>query len=185
MQGLVPLRLRQFCHWDSGPTGHDLSNLFLGHPLVHHGLVARFSSLLRLTKLSHDTGYVPVLQFCRLFQIVIVFCHLDLVVDLLQFRFQRMDSLHHILLIIPFRLRPSKFFPQLCQLLLENCKPLPAEVIGLLFQSSFFDLQLHNMPLHVIQFRGQGIQLRLDQSTCLIHEINGLIRQKTVGDVAI
>ena len=96
-----------------------------------------------------------------------------------------MDPLHHIFLIIPFRLCPGKFFPQLCQFLLQNRKPLPAEIVSFFFQGSLFDLQLHDMTLYIVQLRRQGIQFGLDQGTCLIHKIDGFIRKKTVGDVAV
>ena len=44
---------------------------------------------------------------------------------------------------------------------------------------------LHDPALQLIQIRRHGIQLRLYQSAGLIYQIDGLIRQETVGNIAV
>ena len=62
---------------------------------------------------------------------------------------------------------------------------LLTQVISLLLQGRFLDLQLHNLTPELIQLRRHGIQLRLNQSAGFIHQVNGLIRQETVGDITV
>src|SRR5690606_5163613 len=47
------------------------------------------------------------------------------------------------------------------------------------------DLQLHDATVDLIQFFRLGINLHAQASRRLVDEVNGLIRQETVGNVAI
>ena len=48
-----------------------------------------------------------------------------------------------------------------------------------------YPFDLHDLSLDLIQLGGQGIQLRLDHGTGLIHQVNGLIRQESVGYIPV
>ena len=60
-----------------------------------------------------------------------------------------------------------------------------AQLVALLGQGRFLDLQLHDMPGNVIQLRGHGIHFRADQGAGLVHQVDGLIRQEPVADVPV
>ena len=62
---------------------------------------------------------------------------------------------------------------------------LAAQTVVLLLKRLFLNLQLHDTPSQLIQLCGHGIQLCLDQSTRLIHKVDGLIRQETVGNIPV
>ena len=47
------------------------------------------------------------------------------------------------------------------------------------------DLELHDALLDVLQFRRQAVDLDAQLGGCLIDEVDGLVRQKPVGDVAV
>ena len=46
-------------------------------------------------------------------------------------------------------------------------------------------MQLGDTMVHLIQFSGHGVQLGLDHGAGFIHQVNGLIGQETVGDIAV
>ena len=58
---------------------------------------------------------------------------------------------------------------------------------GVLFlrQRRALDFQLQNLPVELVQFRRLGIQFHLDARRRLVHQVNRLVRQKPVGDVAM
>ena len=58
-------------------------------------------------------------------------------------------------------------------------------MILLFLQGRHLDLHLHDFPLQLIQFRGHTVQFRLDQGTGLIHQVDGLVRQKSVGNITV
>ena len=61
----------------------------------------------------------------------------------------------------------------------------PAEPVFFFLQRLFLNLQLHDTPPQLIQLCRHGIQLRLNQRAGLIHQVNGLIRKKTVRNVTV
>ena len=46
-------------------------------------------------------------------------------------------------------------------------------------------MQLGDTMVHLIQFSGHGVQFGLDHGAGFIHQVNGLIGQETVGDIAV
>ena len=59
------------------------------------------------------------------------------------------------------------------------------EAVGLLFQGGLLDLVLDDLPLDHVQLGGHGVDLRADEGAGLVDEVDGLVGQETVGDVAV
>ena len=59
------------------------------------------------------------------------------------------------------------------------------EGIVVLLQGGFFNFQLHDMAADIVQLGRQGIDFRTDHGAGFIHQVDGLIRQEPVGDVAV
>ena len=83
MQCLVTFTLGQLCDRNTRPAGNNTCDLFLADVLMYQRkifilnfLFLNFQLLLQLWKFS-------ILQFCRFFQIIILLCSLDLILDLL------------------------------------------------------------------------------------------------------
>ena len=68
----------------------------------------------------------------------------------------------------------------LCQLLLQCLQTVSTQTVGFFLQGCFLNLHLHDLTGQFIQFCRHGIQLRLNQCTSLIYQVNSLIRQETV-----
>ena len=57
--------------------------------------------------------------------------------------------------------------------------------VGFFEQSLPLDLQLQNAPFDLVDLYGKGIELHAQSRCCFVHQINGLVREKTVGDVTL
>ena len=88
-------------------------------------------------------------------------------------------------LVLPLRRQRLGFVLQVRDLLVNYLEPLLAGRVLFLRQRRALDFQLQNLPVKLIQLRRLGIQFHLDARGRLIHEINRLVRQKPVRDVAI
>ena len=71
------------------------------------------------------------------------------------------------------------------QLLLEFGQAATGQLVLFLLQGSFLDLHLDDLPGNGIQLRGHGIHLGADLSAGLVHQVDGLVRQEAVGDIAV
>ena len=185
MQRLIPLAFRQLSHRNPRPPGNNTGNLILRHRLMHQRQILLMNRFLLLRQLLLKLRKLAVLQLRRLIQIIILLRRLNLLINILNFLTQLGETLHRGFFIIPLSLLPVKFIPKLRKLSLKMLQPLLAQTIRLLFQSRLFNLKLHDFPAQLIQLRRHRIKLRLNQSTGFIHQVNRLIRQKTVGNIAI
>ena len=146
-------------------------------PFLHRALL--------LLQLLQKLRQPPVLKLRRLLKVVILLGAFDLVFDLLNLTTQLLNPLHGRLFVLPLGFLRRKRIFQLRQLLLQICKPLARETVGFLFQCGFLDLELHHTTVQLVKLRRHGVQLGLDQGTRLVHEVNRLVRQKTVADIAV
>ena len=64
-------------------------------------------------------------------------------------------------------------------------KAFLGELVGLLFKRHFFDFKLHYLTANVVKLRRHGVNIRANGGAGLVHKVNGLIRKKTVGDIAV
>src|SRR5579875_1662479 len=71
-----------------------------------------------------------------------------------------------------------KFFDQLAEALARGR-------IALLFQGLTLDLELHNAPVQLVDRLGLGIDLHAQARGRFVHQVNRLVGQKAVGDIAV
>ncbi|MNE71414.1 hypothetical protein D3C80_1672890 [compost metagenome] len=76
-------------------------------------------------------------------------------------------------------------FFQIGQLPLQILQAAGAGIVRFFFQRGFFNLHLHQAAGNLIHLTRHGVDLGTDHRTGLIHQINRLIRQEAVGDVAV
>ena len=107
-------------------------------------------------------------------------------------RFQRVNLLFlfadagdGVLLHLPARLAGVRLLAQPGELLIELPEPLARMRVVLLEQRLALDLQLQNAPFDLIDLHGKRIELHAQSRRRFIDQIDGLIGQKPVGDVAV
>ena len=74
---------------------------------------------------------------------------------------------------------------QLGQLFFEVAQTALAQSVGLLFQADLLDLQLGDAVGEVVHLAGHTVHLGLYHGAGFIHEVNGLIGEEAVGDIAV
>ena len=130
-------------------------------------------------------GQFAVFQLGGLVQVVAVLRHLYLGIDLLDLLPQVLHLADGLFLVLPAGLHAVKLLPQLGQLFLYLRQVGLGQLVGLLLHGRFLNFQLHDAVPQLIHFGGHRVHLGLDESAGFIHQVNGLIRQETVGDVAV
>ena len=75
--------------------------------------------------------------------------------------------------------------PQLGHLLLDLRQPLLGVLLGLVGQLPVGQFQLHQPPLHLVDLVRHALQLHRQPAGGLVHQVDGLVGQEAVGDVAV
>ena len=126
-----------------------------------------------------------MLEFGRLVQVVVALRLLDPAVDLFDPAPQVPDAGYHVLFGLVLRPERVGLLPGLLKLPAEDLEPLPARRVLFLRQRGLLDLQLHDATRCVVQFRRQRVDFRPDHRARLVDEVDRLVRQEAVRDVAV
>ena len=152
---------------------------------MHQGKILHPDLLLLNLQLLPQGGQRTVVQLAGLCIVPLSLGDLDLAVHGINLLPELRELLHGSLFILPLSLPVVKFILQLSKLFLQCFQPLLAQSVALFLECDLLDFQLHGPAVQLIQLRGHGIQLRFDQGTGLVHQIDGLIRKKAVRDIAV
>ena len=185
MQCLASFALCQLGNRDSRPFGYDSCNLILCHALPHKAQILIPNPLLFCLQFLLKLRQPAVLQLRSLIQVILLLCVLNLPVHTLYLLPEGGETVHAGLLILPLGLLGCKFIVKLSQLLLEVRQAVLAQAVSFLFEGCLFYLHLHDFPGHFIQLSRHGIHLSLNHGAGFIHQVNGLIRQETVGNIPV
>ena len=186
VQDLLALTLAQLCDGDARPLGDDVCYLLLGDGVVHHGVaLALLGLLLRLCKLTLKRREVRVFELCGLLVLVVELGVLDVGVELFELGLEVLDLVHAVLLAVPARLHLVELILEVGQLLAQLRETVLAELVVLLLQRHLLDLQLHDLAADVVHLGGHRVDLGADEGAGLVDEVNGLVGEETVGDVAV
>src|SRR5207247_7096768 len=88
------------------------------------------------------------------------------------------------LLLLPVRARGARLFLGMGGLALELPEALLAGGVGLFLERLALDLQARDRPLHLVELRRHRVDLHAELRRGLVDEVDGLVRQEAVGDVA-
>jgi hypothetical protein len=187
MKQLLHLAFHQPRHRHPGPAAHHLGDIFLVHFFLDQlRLVLLFGELLVLLgQLLLQAHQLAVLQFRRAIEIVLPLRLRDLHLGLLHLFAYRPQALHRVLFALPLRHQRVGFRLEIRQLLFEFRQPLFRRLVFLLLQRLALDFELHDAPPRLVQFRRHGVDLRAQPRARFVHQIDRLIRQEPVRDVAV
>ncbi len=125
------------------------------------------------------------MQLCNLSQICLAFGlpffdlgRFDLFLD----RAQRHDG---GLLQLPVRAQSTRLFLQVRQFFFQFSQAFFAGFVLFLLQRLTFDLQLHDLTIDFVQRRRLGIDLHAQARSRFIDQVDGLVGQLPIGDVAL
>ena len=185
-QQLFALALHQTADGDARPLADDVGDLVLGHGVMHHGVVAivLLGRSLGVLELLFKRGQIRILELRGFLVLEIGLRPLDVAVHLLDLALELLDALHTVLLRLPAGLHGVELFLLVGKLLLQFLQTVAGELVVLLLEGHFLDLLLHDLAAQIVQLGGHGVDLRADHRAGLIHEVDGLVGQETVGDIA-
>ncbi len=79
---------------------------------------------------------------------------------------------------------PRRLLAQLGQFGLDGLAPLLGGGVLLLAERVQFDVELLDAPLHLVDLEGHGVDLDAQLAGGFVHQVDGLVGQEAVGDVA-
>ena len=185
---LVELALHHLGHGHSGPGAHDLGDLIGGHLLVQAFAILlllrleRGLGLLNLLLQARDHG---VTQLGRTAQIAVTRRALFLALSLVELALELLYVVDGVLLVEPAGLLHVELFLDLGDLLAQGLKTFLGGVVGLLHERLLLDLQLGELTRGGIDLDRHAIELHAQAACRLIDQVDGLVGQEAVGDVAI
>ena len=183
MQELAALAFEHLFDRHAGPARHDGGDLLGGDRFLAHHAAAflGFGFGEPLFEIGDDAvgelaGSGPVAAALHLLQF-----DARLVELLLQFL--RAGEL--LLLGLPLCGQLGRLLLELGQFLIEPLQPFARGRVGLLLQRLALDLQLHDTPIELVQFLGLRIDRHAQPRRGFVHQVDRLVGQKAVGDVAV
>ena len=185
MEGFISLTLRQFCHRNTGPAGNDSCNLFICYAFMYQRQVFILNLLFLVLQLLLQLRQTAILKLCCFLQVIPLLGSLNLFVHILDLLTEFREILHGFLLVIPLCFLIIKLIPQISQLLLEILQTFLTKTVCLFLKSCFLNLQLQHFPAQLVKLGRHGIQFRLNKGTGFIYQINGFVRQKTLGNITM
>ena len=171
-----------------GPLGDDLGDVLLGDLLgQHRAAIAVELGQLRLTLLDRplELRDAAVAQLCRALEVGVPLGPLGLALHLLELRLRGLDPIDRALLVLPARLHLGGALPQVGELGLDRLAPLVGSLVLLLLQRLALDLELLDPPLDLVDLGRHRVDLDLQPGGCLVDQVDRLVRQEAVGDVAV
>ncbi len=186
MQQLFAVALHELCHRDSRPAGDDPRDLVLCDGIAQQaGIGAGLRGILRGIQLLLQLRQLAVFQLGGLIEIILPLGVFDLGFELFHLRTEILHTADAALFVLPLRFHLRKAVALIGQLLLQIGQMRRRDGIGFLFQCGFFDFQLHDLSGNLVHFGRHGIHFRADHCTGFVYEVDRLIRQETVGDIAV
>ncbi|MNV18433.1 hypothetical protein D3C71_1092560 [compost metagenome] len=183
-QQLVALPFQHPRHRNTGPARQHVCDLHVGDP------VAQQAGLLHLRlggeiQLFLQLGDAAILQLGHAAEIPGTAGHLEILAGLLQRSLDVLGTGKGGLLGLPHLFQLVVFPLLLGQLLVEQIEPLAAGVVVLLHQRLLLQLELDDAPLEAVQGFRLGVDLQPYAGRRLVDEVDGLVRQLAIRDVAV
>src|SRR5690606_3536695 len=183
-QQLLALALEHLADRNAGPARDHLGDLLGGHPVLQQ-LETAALDLLGGLELLLQLGDAAVLDFAGAAVVLAPVRRLQFQPGLLQLLLQLGGAGQGGLLGFPDLLEVVVVALERFDLGLEVGQALLRLLVGLLLQGLALDLQLDQPALLAIHLLGLGVDLHADAAGGLVHQVDGLVRQLPVGDVAV
>ena len=141
--------------------------------------------ILRTLQLALQLRDHAIHQLAGALQFAASLCDLQLGAGLVQLFLQLLAGRQAFLLALPLRGQVGALALQFGQLHLQLLQPVARGGIGLLLQRFALDLQLDDLAVQLVDFLRLGIDLHAQPAAGLVHQIDGLVGQEAVGDIAV
>ena len=184
---LLPLARQHLRNRDTRPAADHLRDIFLADFLLQQAGILRLrrNDLLLILKFLLQRRQPAVLDFRSLLQIAAALRELHLMLRIIHFLFDGPHAQDSLLLRIPTGLQLFLLGLEPRLLLSDRCQAGLGAIIRFLLQRLLLDFQLHDLAAHLIDRRRHRLDLRTQLCRGLIDEVDSLIRQEAVRNIAI
>src|SRR5450631_2198612 len=169
---------------NAGPFGHDLGDLLLRDLIPHQADVFGLRGE-RTGELFLKLRDAAILQLRHAPQIPGTARAVELDAHAIKLSANVRRALQRGLLRFPLLIEVGEFPFEPAQRLLERLQALARSLVLLFLKGHLFDLQLNDAPLEPIERFGLGVDLDTDARGGFVNQVEGLVGQLTVGDVAV
>ena len=183
-QQLFALALQHPVDRDAGPARDHLGDLLLGHPVLDQPefLLLGF---LRGGQLLLQRRQRAVLDLAHARVVLAALGAFQLQPGLFDLLLDLGRALQGGLLRLPDLVQVGELALELVDVAFQVGQALPAGVVLLLLQHLALDLELDQPALQAVELLGLGVDFHADPAGGLVHQVDGLVRQLAVGDVAV
>eukprot|EP01136_Pigoraptor_vietnamica_P037821 Opistho-1_new@106316 len=189
VEQLLPLALHQLGDRDAGGARHHLGDLFGADQRAQQRRLAVDPALgllgLRVLELLLQLRQLAVLQLGDLVEVALALELLDLRADAVDVFLQVRRALGRGLLGLPHLVQIGRLALELRDVLLDQAEALLRGLVLLLAHRLALDLQLDQPAVELVHHLGLGVDLDLDLGRGLVDQVDGLVGQEAVGDVAV
>jgi len=183
-QQLVALAFEHLGDRDTGPLGNHLGDLLVGH-LVTQQLVFFLAMLIDHLQAALEVRNDAVLQFGHARQITLASRCFELGLGLFDLLLDLRRTLHLGFLRLPDFFQIGVFALQLGDVVFQLGQALLGGLVVFLLQRLTLDLQLDQAAIQAIELFGLGVDLHADTAGGLVDQVDGLVRQLAIGDIAV
>ena len=181
---LLSFALQHLAYRYARPAGNYIGDVFSRYLFLNQGTVTllllqvfldRLDFILQCLKLSvADFSHPSVITF--------TLCLVGFELQLFDFLLVLLNLVHQFFLTLPFSLVRSLLFLQFCNLLVQLSQ---FSLVLFTLDSLTFNFDLLQPTFDFIQFFWKRITLHTQFGSRFIHQVDGLIRQETVGNVTV
>ena len=182
VQQFAPLAGQHLVDGNAGPARHHGGDDLVGNLLFQHPSGVR---LQRRVQLLFELGDDAVHQFAGTGEVALALDDLELTARLIQLFLELLRPGQLFLFRLPYRRQIGRAFLQLGELLLERLQPVARRPVAFLLQGLALDLELDDAAVQLVDVLGLRIDLHAQAARRLVHQVDGLVGQEAVGDVAI
>ena len=187
MQQFVHFAFQQFAYRDARPFCHDSGDFFRVHFFFEQSaaFLQHFQFFFSCGNFCLQFVQGAIAQTGRFLEVGITFCHFHLVVNLVELFFKLLQVEDGLFFCLPLGGHRGRFFFQVSQFALKLFQAILRGFVFFFLQRLLFNLELHNGPIHLVQRLWLRVNLGAQVCGRLVDQVDGLVWQFTVSDVAL
>ena len=181
------LALHHLLHGNARPRGNDLGDLVVRHLLLEDGavLLLHVQLFLGRMQLLLQRGNARVADLGGLHQVALAGGALLFKLRALEVALEVLHVLDGVLLVLPLGLALVEVLLSRGDLAAQRFQALLRGLVALLHERLLLDLHLGELALGGVHLLGHRVDLDAQAAGGLVHEVDGLVGQEAVGDVAV
>ena len=182
VQQLLALALQHLVHRDAGPARDDAGDVGGLHRFVQERLMR---GCLQRGELPLEPGNDPVGELAGAGEVAVPLRDLERAARGIELLLDPLPACEPFLLGAPDRGLVGRALLQRGELLAEPLEPVAGALVGLFLERFPLDLELDDATVELVELLRLGIDLHPQPARRLVDQVDRLVGQKAVGDVAV